>query len=241
MALLDRLAQAQQIVSGYENREIEKQRYATDLGFRQSAEERAMAAEERAQSEEKRAQSAEDRVAQLFPTQKAMAELGFAGAQLEFESAMSRMKNAEEAENIRKKVLGHQSRVFGLMTDIDTLDPNKVRKVRDEGLALMQLYPEAAPFISQNLSQLSSVSAAGAEAQSPEFFGGYLRKMFGDRGPNVFSRAFYSLYADPEYDKFMRRFGIREDQEDTNRLLSLLQNPAIQAILQQERLTEVDQ
>ena len=227
MALLDRLAQAQQIVSGYENREIEKQRYATDLGFRQSAEERAMAAE--------------DRAAQLFPTQKAIADFALAGAGLEFESAMSRIKNAEQAENIRKKVLGHQSRVFGLMTDIDTLDPNKVREVRDEGLALMQAYPEAAPFISQNLSQLSSVSAAGAEAQTPEFFGGYLRNIFGDKGPNIFSRAFYSLYADPEYDKFIRRFGIREDQEDTNRLLSLLQNPAIQAILQQERLTEVDQ
>lgn len=225
MALLDRLAKAQEIVSGYENREIDKQRYATDLAFRQSAEERA--------------RSAEKRLAELHPTQKAMAEFGLAGRALGFESLMSEYSDAKKAQEVRQKILGHQSKVFGLMSDIDTLDPIKVKQVRSEGLSLMEQYPEAAPFIAQNLSQLGRVSSAGAEAQTPEFFGGYLRNVFGD-GPSIFSRAFYSLYADPEYDKFIRRYGILQDQEATNRLVSLLQNPAINAILDQD-ITQVEQ
>lgn len=165
MALLDRLAQAQQIVSGYENREIEKQRYATDLGFRQSAEERAMAAE--------------DRAAQLFPTQKAMADFGLAGAGLEIQSIMGQL----EADAANQRALGKVQRLMGkiyrqagnMATDPEKINAKEFAGIRDEIVDLLESDSATAPYLANAIGMLSSIENRALTTASPAY------KSFGDR------------------------------------------------------------
>ena len=137
MALLDRLAQAQQIVSGYENREINKQRYETDLGFRQSAEERAMAAENRA--------------AQLFPTEKAIEDFRLASVGLGIRSVMDELAATGEQKAVSNNLESVQRQIIQFQRLV-TQNPSAVtakmfNEVEESTYQLIQKHPSLAASI----------------------------------------------------------------------------------------------
>ena len=214
MALLDRLAQAQQIVSGYENREINKQRYETDLGFRQSAEERAMAAENRA--------------AQLFPTEKAMADFRLAGAGLGISSVMDQLSSAEKAKNAEMEFSKFQGDIYRAMQGAKGLKAETIADFRNRAVNILGKYPSFAPQVTAAMGQISSVEAAAIKQQKTPFsesigipFGPSLRDI---------SNLRYVLFPASQRDRLI------SGQETTSNLLNLLSmgDPAISAFFQQQ-------
>jgi hypothetical protein len=190
MALLDRLAQAQQIIGGYQNqlnyaREYQDQMrlaerdYRDSMRFAEAAEGRARSEEERARAAEERRMAAEDRVAQLFPTQKAMAELELASAGLGFESAMRQLEaydaNQRAAGEVRSLMGKIYRQVGNMATAPEKITAKEFTGIRNEIVDLLESNAAAAPYLASAVGMLSSIENRAMTTASPAY------KSFGDR------------------------------------------------------------
>jgi hypothetical protein len=169
MALLDRLAQAQQIIGGYQNQLNYAREYQDEMRF--------------AEAQEARAQSAEQRAAQLFPTKKAMAEFGLAGAGLEFESAMRQL----EADAANQRASGKVQRLMGkiyrqvgnMATAPEKINAKEFTGIRDEIVDLLESDSATAPYLASAIGMLSSIENRAMTTASPAY------KSFGDRAGSL--------------------------------------------------------
>lgn len=148
MALLDRLAQAQQIIGGYQNqlnyaREYQEQRRLAERNYRDKM--------RFAEAAEGRAQSAEERAAQLFPTQKAIAEFNLAGGALGIQEIIARLAAAGEQEVASNDLERVQRQIIQLQR-IATQNPSAVtagmfNAVEESTYQLIEKYPPLAASI----------------------------------------------------------------------------------------------
>ena len=216
MALLDRLAQAQQIVSGYENREIEKQRYATDLAFRQSAEGRLAAQEARA--------------AELFPLEKASAQFGLAGQAIGIQSAIDQIQSAGERESALKEFSSFQGDIYRAMQKTKDLKAEDIAAFRDRAIGILGKYPSFGPQVTAAMGQIASVERAGIQAQTPSFAERTPVVQVGGTRLSDIAALRYILFPATQRDRLV------SGQETTSNLLNLLTvgDPAINAFFQQQ-------
>jgi len=187
MALLDRLAQAQQIIGGYQSQLDYAREYQDKMRF-------VEAEEARAQSAEQRAMAAEERVAQLFPTEKAMAEFGLAGAALGINSVMSQLESdaaRRKAEGEVRTLMGRIYREIGNMaTAPEKINAAKFTGIRDEIVDLLESNPAAAPYLTSAVGMLSSIENRAMTTASPAYksiedrLGSLKRGLLG--GPSVY-------------------------------------------------------
>ena len=172
MALLDRLAQAQQIIGGYQSQLDYAREYQDKMRF-------VEAEEARAQSAEQRAMAAEERAAELFPTEKAMAEFDLARAALGINSVMSQLQSDaanKKAEGEVRALMGKIYREVGNMaTAPEKINAAKFTGIRDEIVDLLESNPAAAPYLTSAVGVLSSIENRAMTTASPAY------KSFGDR------------------------------------------------------------
>lgn len=221
MALLDRLAQAQQIIGGYQSQLDYAREYQDKMRF-------AEAAEGRAQSAEERAMAAEDRAAQLFPTQKALADFELAGAGLGFQSLMGQLGSAEERENALREFSKFQGDIYRAMQGTKKLKAETIADFRNRAIDILAKNPSFAPQVTAAMGQISSVEAAGIKAQKPPI-SRYIGIPGGFNLEDIYNLR-YMFFPASQRDRLI------SGQETTSNLLNLLTmgDPAISAFFQQQ-------
>jgi len=221
MALLDRLAQAQQIIGGYQSQLDYAREYQDKMRF-------VEAEEARAQSAEQRAMAAEERAAELFPTEKAMAEFDLARAALGINSVMRQLGSDEERENAAREFSKFQGDIYRAMQGTKDLKAETIADFRNRAVDILGKYPSFAPQVTAAMGQISSVEAAGIEAQKTPI-SRYIGIPGGLNLEDIYNLR-YMFFPASQRDRLI------SGQETTSNLLNLLAmgDPAISAFFQQQ-------
>ena len=222
MALLDRLAQAQQIVGGYQNQINYAREYQDNMKF-------AQAQEARAQAGELRSAAAEQRAAELFPIEKASAQFGLAGTALGYQSAFQQLESAEERDIALKEFSAFQGDIYRAMQKTKDLKAEDIASFRNRAIDILGKYPSFAPAVTAAMGQISSVEREGIRAQTPTLADRIQIPASGIRLSDVAALRYIFSPAN-------QRDRLVSGQETTSNLLNLLTvgDPVTNAFFQQQ-------